>query len=469
SCRSTCSKNCLETNKCNTENGHCIGGCQDGYMQPLCTECESGRWGPDCKSNCSQNCLLPLTCAVENGTCIGGCSPGFVYPLCTQVISQTSNRLNPVNWYSDSIKTKEILYLTFYSITHFNWRKKDDGVSQSNHLGQAYNKPHTVTLISRNEGVHKFSGFKTVGQTQNAEVHFGAYLNVSSADISKINTFIRIMDLNTFLKTHNKQFFVKQFESVPVPQNVTTEVGLNNLNRNKNRYKDIVPYDHSRVHLEINTDDNEGDYINASYVEGYTKAEKFIASQGPNIAMVNDFIRMLWEQQVDKVVMLTNLIEHAKAKCERYWPDEGEKEFGGIRVKLSTTQVCAEYTIRRLELRKSNEQVQHATQFHFTSWPDTGVPKTPWSLVDFEQRVAAEPTEKPIVVHCSAGVGRTGTFIALCNVMSQAKDTGGMDFFQTLVKLRNDRMLMIQTEEQYEFLHRAAQVALLCLGTTVTA
>ncbi|CAL1538419.1 unnamed protein product, partial [Lymnaea stagnalis] len=220
------------------------------------------------------------------------------------------------------------------------------------------------------------------------------------ANVGQINTFIRTVDLNTFLQTHNKEFFVKQFEGLPETLNVTSKVGLKHFDKKKYRNDEIVPYDYSRVHLEINTEVNEGDYINASYVKGYKESENFIASQDPNIAMVNDFIRMLWEQQVEKVVMLTNLMEYAETQCERYWPEEGEKEFGGIKVKLTTTQVCTDFTIRRLELRKINTKVQHVTQFHFTSWPDTGVPKTPWSFVDFEQRVAAEPTEKPIVVHC---------------------------------------------------------------------
>ncbi|CAL1541407.1 unnamed protein product, partial [Lymnaea stagnalis] len=245
--------------------------------------------------------------------------------------------------------------------------------------------------------------------------------------------------------SHTNEFFTTQFKKVPAAKNATTEVGLSEHNKLKNRYKNICAYDHSRVHLEINTAKNEGDYINASYVEGYHTNEKFIASQGPTKHMINDFIRMLWEQRVDKVVMLTNLIEEGKRKSEQYWPDDGDVPFGEIHVRLISAHTFADYTIRNIELSKRNEATQIMTQFHFTSWPDQGVPTVPWGLVEFEQLVSAHPTTRPIAVHCSAGVGRTGTFIALHNVLREAEAMGHVDFFKTLTKLREARILMIQT------------------------
>uniref|UniRef100_A0A0B6ZSN1 Protein-tyrosine-phosphatase n=1 Tax=Arion vulgaris TaxID=1028688 RepID=A0A0B6ZSN1_9EUPU len=177
---------------------------------------------------------------------------------------------------------------------------------------------------------------------------------------------------------------------------------------------------------------------------------------------------MLWEQKIDKVVMLTHLVEDGKHKCERYWPEDKKIMFGDIQVKLAATQVFAHYTIRKLRLKKDGDR-HNLTHFHFTSWSDKGVPATPWGLIEFEQIVFACPTLKPIVVHCSAGVGRTGTFIGLRNVMIEAKETGCIDFYTTLLNLRKDRMNMIQTSEQYYFLHKAAEVSLLCLNTTVEA
>ncbi|CAL1544883.1 unnamed protein product, partial [Lymnaea stagnalis] len=138
-----------------------------------------------------------------------------------------------------------------------------------------------------------------------------------------------------------------------------------------------------------------------------------------------------------------------QSKCDPYWPDENEMTFGEIRVRLAAAQVFADYIIRRLQFYLDSHPMHPVTQFHFTSWPDKGVPENPWALVDFEQRVAATATKRPIVVHCSAGVGRTGTFIALRNVMREAEDTQQMDFFTTVAKLRQDRTMMIQTAVRF--------------------
>ncbi|KAK3759016.1 hypothetical protein RRG08_016522, partial [Elysia crispata] len=134
---------------------------------------------------------------------------------------------------------------------------------------------------------------------------------------------------------------------------------------------------------------------------------------------------------------------------------------------LLTTHVFAEYTIRNLRLSKSGEPAQGVTQFNFTAWPDKSVPESPWGLVDFHQRVMAVPGSGPVLVHCSAGVGRTGTFIGLCNLLQEAEATGKMDFRSVLWKLRQDRMHTIQTAEQYAFLHKIALVGHMTAGTTI--
>ncbi|GFR91579.1 receptor-type tyrosine-protein phosphatase mu [Elysia marginata] len=150
-----------------------------------------------------------------------------------------------------------------------------------------------------------------------------------------------------------------------------------------------------------------------------------------------------------------------------YWPVDGEEEFGEVTVRLLTTHVFAEYTIRHLRLSKSGEPSRNLTQFHFTAWPDKSVPESPWGLVDLHERVMAAPGSGPLLVHCSAGVGRTGTFIGLCNLLQEAEATGKMDFRSTLWKLRQDRMHTIQTIAQYAYLHKVAFVSHMTAGTTV--
>uniref|UniRef100_A0A2C9LUB0 protein-tyrosine-phosphatase n=1 Tax=Biomphalaria glabrata TaxID=6526 RepID=A0A2C9LUB0_BIOGL len=177
---------------------------------------------------------------------------------------------------------------------------------------------------------------------------------------------------------------------------------------------------------------------------------------------------MLWEQHVDIVVMLTNLVEEAKVKCEQYWPESGKVSYGDTKVQVIQAKTFADYTIRTIELNQYNGGTRILTQYHFTSWPDQSVPNSPWALVDLAMKVLAHPTTQPIVVHCSAGVGRTGTFIALHNVLKDAEETNRIDFYSTLVRLRQDRIFMIQTPDQYEFLHRAVQAALICTPTVVS-
>ncbi|KAH9508802.1 hypothetical protein Btru_050099, partial [Bulinus truncatus] len=206
-----------------------------------------------------------------------------------------------------------------------------------------------------------------------------------------------------------------------------------------------------------------------SQFKGYIEEEMFIASQAPTRVMINDFVRLLWEQRIEKIVMLTNVTENGKRKSEQYWPDEEKVFFGDIKVSLKATQVFADYTVRSLELSKKPGEKHTLTQFHFTSWPDKDVPPTPWSLVEFQYRVNFTPTSKPVVVHCSAGVGRTGTYIALNNIMKQAVKTGRVDFFKTVTLLRQNRIFMVQTASQYEFLHKAAQLAIICIGATLTS
>ncbi|XP_059173395.1 receptor-type tyrosine-protein phosphatase alpha-like [Physella acuta] len=441
-CNSTCSTKCMGES-CNHINGTCLYGCAAGYQGSLCDqECDNETYGVSCLNNCSSLCLQNGTqpwCDFRNGECLFGCHGNYLNNKSECLAKPQSNTGNDVPSAAIAVPLVLIVLLAACLVGAIvYWRRGNCKLGKKN----------KQSVLDSNS----LDDFET-----------GTELPYT------IDTTLDVSNLYFFMQTHNREHFVEEFKRIPAPKKVSTKVADSEGNRIKNRYRNISAYDHSRVHLEINTNKNEGDYINASYIEGYCKHDKYIASQGPCESMLNDFIRMLWEQKIDKVVMLTNLIEEGKVKCLKYWPDEGKEKFGDIKVKLAATHVFADYTIRKLELSKRNQPTHPLTHFHFTSWPDKGVPATPWSLVDFEQRVAMEESTRPMVVHCSAGVGRTGTFIALRNVMREAEDTGVVNFFRTVSKLRQDRMMMIQTAEQYEFLHKAAQVAIVCMGTTVTS
>ncbi|KFU89915.1 Receptor-type tyrosine-protein phosphatase eta, partial [Chaetura pelagica] len=229
-------------------------------------------------------------------------------------------------------------------------------------------------------------------------------------------------------------------------------------NRGKNRYNNVLPYDISRVKLSDQSSATD-DYINANYIPGYNSRKAFIAAQGPLPNTIEDFWRMIWEKNIYSIVMLTKCVEQARTKCEQYWPDEQSKSYGDIIVTIVSEIVLPEWTIRDFTVEKSNTPESHTVrQFHFTSWPDHGVPETTDLLINFRHLVheysSQNPIDSPTLVHCSAGVGRTGTFIAIDRLIQQMEMESTVDVYGVVYDLRMHRPLMVQTEDQYVFLNQ---------------
>ncbi|NXE23459.1 PTPRJ phosphatase, partial [Ardeotis kori] len=229
-------------------------------------------------------------------------------------------------------------------------------------------------------------------------------------------------------------------------------------NRGKNRYNNVLPYDISRVKLSDQSSAND-DYINANYMPGYNSKKEFIAAQGPLPNTIEDFWRMIWEKNIYSIVMLTKCVEQARTKCEQYWPDKQSKSYGDIVVTMVSEIVLPEWTIRDFTVGKPNTPESHAVrQFHFTSWPDHGVPETTDLLINFRHLVheynSQNPIDSPTLVHCSAGVGRTGTFIAIDRLIQQIEMENTVDVYGVVYDLRMHRPLMVQTEDQYIFLNQ---------------
>ncbi|NXJ20001.1 PTPRJ phosphatase, partial [Dicrurus megarhynchus] len=229
-------------------------------------------------------------------------------------------------------------------------------------------------------------------------------------------------------------------------------------NRGKNRYNNVLPYDISRVKLS-NQSSGTGDYINANYMPGYNSKKAFIAAQGPLPNTIEDFWRMIWEKSIYSIVMLTKCMEQARTKCEQYWPDKQPKSYGDIIVTMVSEVILPEWTIRDFTVEKSNTPESHTVrQFHFTSWPDHGVPETTDLLINFRHLVheynSQNPMDSPTLVHCSAGVGRTGTFIAIDRLIQQMEMENTVDVYGVVYDLRMHRPLMVQTEDQYVFLNQ---------------
>ncbi|XP_035764364.1 receptor-type tyrosine-protein phosphatase kappa isoform X9 [Neolamprologus brichardi] len=321
----------------------------------------------------------------------------------------------------------------------------------------------------------------------------------------QLHPAIRVADLLqhiNLMKTSDSYGFKEEYELVIQSffegQSASWDVAKKEQNRTKNRYGNIIAYDHSRVILQPIEDDPSSDYINANYIDvsgnasnatigsqrnqrnhtpsliwlyrdGYQRPSHYIATQGPVHETVYDFWRMVWQEQSACIVMVTNLVEVGRVKCYKYWPDDAEV-YGDFKVTFVEVEPLAEYVVRTFTLeRRGFNEVREVKQFHFTGWPDHGVPYHATGLLSFIRRVKMSnpPSAGPIVVHCSAGAGRTGCFIVIDIMLDMAEREGVVDIYNCVKALRSRRINMVQTEEQYIFIHDAILEACLCGETAI--
>lgn len=227
-------------------------------------------------------------------------------------------------------------------------------------------------------------------------------------------------------------------------------------NASKNRYPDIKAYDQTRVKLSQINGIQGSDYINANFVIGYRERKKFICAQGPMESTVNDFWRMIWEQHLEIIVMLTNLEEYNKSKCAKYWPEKisDAKQFGEITVKFGAERKMGDYLVRNLDVTRRNgagndedEERRQITQYHYLVWKDFMAPEHPHGIIKFVRQINAVYSVQrgPILVHCSAGVGRTGTLVALDSLIQQLEEEDQVSIFNTVCDLRHQRNFLVQS------------------------
>nr|XP_055049169.1 receptor-type tyrosine-protein phosphatase beta-like isoform X1 [Misgurnus anguillicaudatus] len=267
------------------------------------------------------------------------------------------------------------------------------------------------------------------------------------------------------LRADSSYLLSEEYEDLKdVGRNQPQDSALLPENRGKNRYNNILPYDSTRVKLSYVDEDSCSDYVNASYIPGNNFRREYIATQGPLPGTKDDFWKMVWEQNVHNIVMLTQCVEKGRVKCDYYWPfDQEPLYYGDLIVQMQSESVLPEWTIREFKIC-NEERLSYSRvvrQFHYTVWPDHGVPEITQSLIQFVRTVRDYVNRTPFsgatVVHCSAGVGRTGTFIALDRILQQLDTRDTVDIYSVVFDLRLHRTHMVQTECQYTYLYQCVR------------
>uniref|UniRef100_A0A673G5K8 protein-tyrosine-phosphatase n=1 Tax=Sinocyclocheilus rhinocerous TaxID=307959 RepID=A0A673G5K8_9TELE len=285
-----------------------------------------------------------------------------------------------------------------------------------------------------------------------------------------------VQDLVQHVKRKKKKGIYQEYEEIrKEPPAGTFDYSKKTSNQIKNRYSDVLCLDQSRVRLcPLNNEDDEtSDYINASFMDGYKRSNAYIATQGPLPKTFGDFWRMVWEQMVLIIVMTTRVVERGRVKCGQYWPLEAGRteDYGYFLVRNVHIEMFQDFKLSYLELFNTQTgECREVSHYLYMSWPDFGVPKSASAMLDFRAHVkrrqesslrtlhpdwTGPPGGPPVVVHCSAGIGRTGTFCTLDICLSRLEDIGTVDIKQTVRRMRTQRAFSIQTWDQYYFCYKA--------------
>ncbi|XP_076625269.1 tyrosine-protein phosphatase Lar isoform X7 [Colletes latitarsis] len=297
--------------------------------------------------------------------------------------------------------------------------------------------------------------FQTPGMISHPPIH-----------ISELGNHIECLKANDNLK------FSQEYESIEPGQQFTWDHSNMEINASKNRYANVIAYDHSRAILQMIDGISGTDYINANYCDGYRKQNAYVATQGPLQETFGDFWRMCWELRSSTIVMMTKLEERTRIKCDQYWPTRGSETYGLMTVTITDVQELATYCIRTFQVSRAGySERREIKQLQFTAWPDHGVPEHPAPFLQFLRRVRSlnPPESGPLIVHCSAGVGRTGCFIVIDSMLERIKHEKMIDIYGHVTCLRAQRNYMVQTEDQYIFIHDALYEAVICGNTEVPA
>nr|XP_046253860.1 tyrosine-protein phosphatase non-receptor type 11b isoform X1 [Scatophagus argus] len=309
-------------------------------------------------------------------------------------------------------------------------------------------------------------------------VHLKQPFNATRINAANIENRVRELNKVADNSEKPKQGFWEEFEVLQQQECkllYPRKEGQKPENKSKNRYKNILPFDTTRVEIKETDPDVPGsDYINANYIRSMREEGRhmdedkvFIATQGCLQNTVNDFWKMVYQENTHVIVMTTKEVERGRNKCVRYWPDlHGTKEFGKVLVRNVDERPAQDYVLRKLEVTRLDrkEPLRYIWHFQYLSWPDHGVPNEPggvlWFLEEVNRTQSTIPDTGPIVVHCSAGIGRTGTIIVidiLIDIINRQGLDCDIDIPKTIQRVRQQRSGMVQTEAQYKFIYMAVQ------------
>ncbi|XP_052694681.1 receptor-type tyrosine-protein phosphatase epsilon-like [Crassostrea angulata] len=447
SCSSVCSPHCKT---CRHTDGHC--SCSAGYTGYRCTtECFQS-YGENCHYPCSQHCY-DKNCDRFNGSCLTGCIDGKSSCLLGN-LSLSNNLPVTVGGILGACVVLIVGVIIFF-ILRLN--RKATSMKRESMIMEIKPRDNFKNRQTVDDKVHENNENDNCNSTyalpEKTKRGPPTNKNISVRNISAQITNMSINE-NAGLK--------REYQDIPRGELHPCTEAKNPENKVKNRYTTIFPYDHSRIVLKTPASNGSG-YINANYIEDTQGRRRYIASQGPKPKTIADFWTMIWQEEVCIIVCLTNLTEGTKNKCAQYWPDINDKLQGGtLTVRHLEEKTYAEYIIRRFKIHnKTTRSDRHVTMFHYTTWSDHGV-ADPLSLVVFHRhvnRATANSAGKYTVVHCSAGVGRTGTYIALDALYREGERTGKINVPMYVRTMRKDRMNMIQGDEQYKLLYLALKDA----------
>nr|XP_034315169.1 uncharacterized protein LOC117685067 isoform X2 [Crassostrea gigas] len=492
-CDLTCNTTCI--NKTCDITGNCKEGCEEGkyggkcdqdclkhciicHNSTMCLECEAGYFGESCQmcsdnclkckdfSNCTRcksnwnnfdgKCIENKTSTTRNNACVTGVGNNANDSYCkNQPLSSTL--IATIGLISILIVVFSLVFCFLVGQLKQKWKNRSKPMNN-----------YIIKPVSKRTGHHYENIGISVYNTRGSQALLEEIDPDEKSDDADIDEFESHNYVNVTMTRISLQRLWEyklqntandcintEFKNLPTGLLLKCKEAKKIENKKRNRYRNVYPYDANRVMLLTDGEKYNNSFVNASYINGFETPKEYIASQGPfTDETVTDFWRMVWSENVNTIVVLTNLEENGVKKCRKYWPT-AEIMYGDIQVKTESSDSSSCYKVRRFQITLENE-CRTVEQFHFTAWPDKGVPSTVNSILDFRKKIRSRADiTSPVVVHCSAGIGRTGTFIALDFLINQGHKEGSVDVVSCVTNLRYQRTHLVQTVEQYNYLYGA--------------